>query len=199
MPDAERAGGSLKAIGSGWSDSGAEVDDSTTHVINTDLLTGILSSTSISNPPTALIPFALKDDLQPRARYFVEVKAGTKVHDLNCLLDAMKDSNGVGLAMRTLGGSNGQSIAGAISTGTHGADVNMQPIADSIYAIHLVGPGGKNGGSSAMATDPSPTRTGCNGRASCNLYAPTSALSTTHHCFARRSPGYEQQIWPVSI
>jgi len=128
--DAERAGGSLKAVGSGWSYSQVAVDDSTTHVINTNLLTGLVGA-------EAVLPQALKAGLQPRARYFVEVKAGTKVHELNCLLD------GLGLAMPTLGGSNGQSIAGAVSTGTHGADVNLPPIADCVRAIHLVGPAGQ--------------------------------------------------------
>lgn len=130
VQDAEREGGSLKAVGSGWSYSGVAVDESTTHVINTDLLTGLVGGESV-------IPIALKDELQPRARYYIEVKAGTKVHVVNCLLD------GLGLAMRTLGGSNGQSIAGALSTGTHGADVNLPPIADNVRAIHLVGPGGQ--------------------------------------------------------
>ncbi len=141
--DAEREGGSLKAMGSGWSYSGVAVDDSTTHVINTALLTGVLSGGAVSTSPTELLPFALKDALQSRARYFVEAMAGTKVHVLNCLLDKTTVPNGMGLAMPTLGGSNGQSIAGAVSTGTHGADVNLPPIADCVRAIHLVGPGGQ--------------------------------------------------------
>jgi FAD/FMN-containing dehydrogenase len=49
--DAEREGGSVKAIGSGWSYSGVAVDDSTTHVINTALLTGVLSGRAASTPP----------------------------------------------------------------------------------------------------------------------------------------------------
>src|SRR5262245_46073071 len=52
------------------------------------------------------------------------VEAGAKVADVNDLLAAR------GLAMPTLGGANGQAIAGAISTGTHGGDVDLPPLAD---------------------------------------------------------------------
>jgi hypothetical protein len=42
----------------------------------------------------------------------------------------------------TLGGAGGQSIAGAVSTGTHGADVARPPIGDYMHAMVLVGSGG---------------------------------------------------------
>jgi hypothetical protein len=134
--EVERARGTLKAIGSQWSYSDAAVDDSTGHVINTMLLDKVLSG-STALPPTAVLPFALKDGIKAKANYFVHVEAGIKVHKLNCALDAL------GLAMPTLGGNNGQSLAGVISTGTHGSDVNDAPIADAVAAIHLVGPGGQ--------------------------------------------------------
>jgi hypothetical protein len=44
--------------------------------------------------------------------------------------------------MKTLGGAGGQTIAGAFSTGTHGGDIGIAPIADAVQAIHLIGPGG---------------------------------------------------------
>ena len=62
---------------------------------------------------------------------------GITIHDLNDALD------GMGLAMPTLGGANGQTLAGAFSTGTHGSDVDLPPIADGVRAIHMVGPGGQ--------------------------------------------------------
>ena len=37
-----------------------------------------------------------------------------------------------------MGGSAGQTFAGAISTGTHGGDHQLPPIADTVEAIHLV-------------------------------------------------------------
>lgn len=148
---AESAGGFLKAVGSGWSYGDVAVDPTTTHVINTALLKKILSGTGGRSPrplnpkfPAAkLVPYVLKDTLQPTKRFYVHVEAGITLWDLNCNLDAMRDSFNIGLAMATLGGNNGQSLAGAISTGTHGTHVDLPPIADSVEAMHLVGPGGQ--------------------------------------------------------
>ena len=148
---AESVGGFLKAIGSQWSYSDVAVDDTTTHVMNTEMLKALLSHSGTSKrrpvphqfPFTAVIPFALKDTLQPRQRYYVHVEAGIKIWSLNCILDSMRDLFGRGLAMPTLGGDNGQSLAGAISTATHGTHIDLPPIADAVRAIHLVGPGGQ--------------------------------------------------------
>jgi FAD binding domain-containing protein len=65
------------------------------------------------------------------------VEAGAKVADVNDLLAQR------GLALPTLGGANGQAIAGAISTGTHGGDVEIAPLADAVMAMHLVTEGGR--------------------------------------------------------
>jgi FAD/FMN-containing dehydrogenase len=45
-------------------------------------------------------------------------------------------------ALPTIAGASGQTLAGAISTGTHGADVHRPPLADAVVAMHLVGVGG---------------------------------------------------------
>lgn len=146
---AESVQGLLKAIGTGWSYSDVAVDDTTTHVMQTDLLKNVLSQSGPFKglhthfPVSAVIPFALKSTLQARSRYYIHVEAGIKIWELNCRLDVMRDAFGTGLAMPTLGGDNGQSLAGAISTGTHGTHVDLPPIADAVRAIHLVGPGGQ--------------------------------------------------------
>lgn len=124
----------VKAIGSQWAYGGVAVDESTQNVINTRLLNHKLSD---DDPAKAIIPFALRDELKPDKGHYVHVAAGIRIWQLNCMLDTML------VAMPTLGGSNGQTLAGAIATGTHGADVNAPPIADAVAAIHLVGPGGK--------------------------------------------------------
>ena len=124
----ESAGGTLKAMGSQWSYSGVAVDSTTQAVIDTDQLNSILSN---------VIPFALLANPPKAAKYYVHVEAGIKLWDLNCRLD------GLGLALPTLGGSNGQSLAGVISTGSHGSDIDAPPVADAVGAIHLVGPGGQ--------------------------------------------------------
>ncbi len=92
----------------------------------------------------------------------VHIKGGTKIFNVNRLLHGLPllpnrtihpipdDESPSNLmcspssrAMPTLGGSGGQSIAGAISTGTHGGDIQISPIADAVMAIHLIGPGGQ--------------------------------------------------------
>ena len=60
-----------------------------------------------------------------------------KVATLNAQLAARS------LAMPTLGGSNGQSIVGALSTSTHGGDFDEPPFCDLIHAVHLVGADGQ--------------------------------------------------------
>lgn len=47
-------------------------------------------------------------------------------------------------AFKTLGGAGGQTVFGALHTGTHGGDIHMPPIADSVMAIHLVVDGGQH-------------------------------------------------------
>jgi len=42
------------------------------------------------------------------------------------------------LALKTSGASDGQTFAGAIATGTHGADLNVGALHDTVLAVHLV-------------------------------------------------------------
>jgi hypothetical protein len=90
--------------------------------------------TASTPPPENWLPGALLP--AARQRRLVLVEAGIKVRALCEWLDARK------LSPKTLGGSAGQSIAGAISTGTHGGD-DAPPIADMVKAIHLVTAGGR--------------------------------------------------------
>ncbi len=47
-----------------------------------------------------------------------------------------------GYALPTMGGAGGQSLAGAISTSTHGSDFDRRPISDMVQGIRIVGAGG---------------------------------------------------------
>ena len=60
------------------------------------------------------------------------VWAGTKLHLLNPMLDER------GLAMENLGDINVQSIAGAVSTGTHGTGIKFGNIATQVIGLTLV-------------------------------------------------------------
>jgi hypothetical protein len=89
--------------------------------------------------------------------YLYHVEAGTRIYELCCRLDA-GDADPMSLAsllarqghpeyegpwaMPTLGGAGGQTIVGAFSTGTHGGDIRLPPIADAVQAVHLIGPQG---------------------------------------------------------
>lgn len=62
----------------------------------------------------------------------VRVQAGISLHDLNPRLHAL------GLALPNLGDVDPQSVAGAISTGTHGTGGRLQGIAAAVVALQLV-------------------------------------------------------------
>ena len=131
----ESAGGVLRAVGSNWSYTEVALTREVTHVIDNSSLAAILNGTDATSTAT-LLPFALTDAARDDAANLIHVEAGIKIHALNCALDAR------GKAMHTLGGSNGQSLAGVLGTATHGSDIDLAPIADQVRAIHLVGPGG---------------------------------------------------------
>jgi len=66
----------------------------------------------------------------------VRVKAGTKIADLGApLLEA-------GLALANQGDINKQSIAGAVSTGTHGTGVTLGSVSSQVVGLKLVTAGG---------------------------------------------------------
>jgi FAD/FMN-containing dehydrogenase len=125
VKEAEGRGQGVRAVGSSWSNSDVAVAPA--YVVETDKLNGVLTdilSTSLNAAGSGL-----------RSR-LVHVEAGIKLHELNDFLDAR------GLALHTMGGSSGQSLAGVISTSAHGMDIDRGPIPDMVRAIHLVGPGG---------------------------------------------------------
>jgi hypothetical protein len=117
--------------------------------------------------PAALTDQARRDLLEQDGsgptRSYYHVEAGITVHDLNLRLDrrplcandrkwARMPLDGLadewpGASMRwalpTMGGAAGQTLAGAITTGTHGGDHGLPPMADMVVAINLIGPGGK--------------------------------------------------------
>lgn len=89
--------------------------------------------------------------------YLYHVEAGTRIYELYCRLDEGDDDKDGSLAMehgfekfkgpwamQTLGGAGGQTIVGALCTGTHGGDVNLAPIADAVQAFHLIGTDGNH-------------------------------------------------------
>lgn len=78
-----------------------------------------------------------KQQQEKTHRYWVE--AGITMVDLNKLLD----HNLPRLAIEASGGSPGATLAGTISTATHGGEFKKPLLIDRILAVHLIGPDGQ--------------------------------------------------------
>jgi len=138
-------GRSLRALGSNWSLSGAGVAQD---VVDTSALSRHLCA-PFPNPGRPLprerirgsggdfLRRACVNDDRLNGRYFVHVEAGIKIRDL------LEDLAGCGLSLPTMGDGAGQSLIGAISTGTHGGDLRVPPLVEWIRAVHLVSATGR--------------------------------------------------------
>lgn len=126
--DAEAAGKRVRALGSAWSlSSCAYVED---HLVNTQRLTYWFMG---FKTPTYVEPTMRAD-----ASRLVFSQCGVQIKTLNTYLEAN------GFALPTSGASNGQTIAGAMSTGTHGSAHTVGSIQDYILGLHVVGEGGEH-------------------------------------------------------
>lgn len=93
--------------------------------------------------------------------YYAHVESGKRIFQMYAELDQGDTSDPASLASHlisrtphlstvfsqrwaasTLGGAGGQTIVGALTTGTHGGDFDRPPLADSVVALHLVTDGG---------------------------------------------------------
>ncbi len=115
-----------RASGSRWSSSNAARPSGATWT-DTDRLDTIL----------AINLQDLADDARSDPAALVLVQSGIKLHALAEALWAAR------LSLPTLGGALGQSLAGAISTSTHGSDIGLPSVAGMVRAIHLVSPSGQ--------------------------------------------------------
>ena len=150
----EAAGVTIRAVGTGWSFSDAAIPQpspipawESLNIELTEALGSIwptawglfgntIDTSALNRSLQNVLPGLLLAGQNPGSLFFVE--AGIKLSDLNTLLDSQVSR----VALKTMGGSAGQSLAGAISTGTHGGDFDRAPLADSVRAIYLVGKGG---------------------------------------------------------
>lgn len=118
---AEAAGVHVHAFGSRWSFSDCAYTPDV--AVDTHALSSPLQTVQAALLPTA--PASV-----------VHVEAGMRIRELYIWLDSQ------GLALETMGGASGQTVAGAVATGTHGGDKAPAAIGDSVLALHLVGSGG---------------------------------------------------------
>lgn len=127
VQQAESAGRRVRAIGSGWSlSSVAYVDD---FLVDTSALSEW--SLGFSAPMVEPTHAARRDR-------FVLAQCGVQIRTLDGHLEQRR------LALPTQGASNGQTIVGAMSTGTHGSAHDAGSIADFILGLHIVAEGGRH-------------------------------------------------------
>ncbi len=119
----------VHAVGSGWSFEDCARADGV--MVSLENLNWQLLDVVNANNGALTDDAAAKQDVWSSTR-LVHYEAGIRIFDLCESLDTQ------GLAMPTLGGSNGQSLAGALSTSTHGGDWQQPPLVDVVRAVHLV-------------------------------------------------------------
>jgi hypothetical protein len=147
----------LRVCGSGWSFSDIAV--SRDYIMELSGLNSILAlfssgqvwghtppgGTSPDPPMSPALgpPGALMPAVAGSGRRFAHVLGGMVLRDLIVALDS-PDLDSVATAPRgqwalpTMGGSAGQTLAGAVSTSTHGGDFTLPPVADMVRAIDLI-------------------------------------------------------------
>lgn len=121
--EAERAHVNARAVGSGHSWSDVALTDG--FLVRTDGL--------------ARVPAPEPDFVRPEwsDRTVVRVEAGIRIRELNRHLDR----NGLGLSQ--MGGYDHQTIAGVISTSTHGSGTTYGPLNDFVRSLDIVASGGR--------------------------------------------------------
>ena len=112
----------LRALGRGWSFS--KVGVSNGGIIDTLSLN---FSFKVRNEDVSINYANTPEDL-----YFLQ--CGTKIHQINTRLSQKVPQRSI----KASGASNGQTIAGALSTGTHGAAFNVGAIQDFVVGLHIV-------------------------------------------------------------
>ncbi len=147
IQEAEREGQQVRAIGSGWSFT--DVMYTNDVLVDTSRLNRLLALSQGRTgfrDESPILTNALRDEILSSTRQFAHVQSGITIKTLYEILDKRDrhpgDSERSRWALITQGGAGGQTIAGVISTSTHGANFSRPPIADGVRAIHLIGPGG---------------------------------------------------------
>jgi hypothetical protein len=131
--EAEGDGLTVRAVGSGhsWSDVA--------------LTEGVLVQPTGLDQPLDLEEQLLRvpattptgaDELAGDSVTLVRVQAGIRIAELNAYLESRK------LALPNMGGFDGQTVAGVISTSTHGSGIGFGPLSDLVRSLDIVGPEG---------------------------------------------------------
>lgn len=116
----------LRSYGGKWSLSDVAICNDSIHDSKPLTYWGTVGKNSISGNP--LYP----DDSTPLDQRLFFFQSGCQINQINNVLEAR------GFCLPTTGASNGQTIAGAVSTGTHGAALKIGAMQDFVRAIHIV-------------------------------------------------------------
>jgi hypothetical protein len=122
VADAIRDGKTLRALGGGWSLSSAAVTDG--RLIDTLGLNSYFPAVAAS-----VVPAYTGSPAQ-----LMYLQCGINIKEANDLLFGLPTQ----LALKTSGASNGQTIAGAASTGTHGSRFGFGAMQDYVVGMHLI-------------------------------------------------------------
>ena len=107
-----------------------------------DQTVSLINIRDLASSLQAELPSILSPAARTRVRagtHYFHVEAGITMADLDQLLDHQKPR----LAIQSSGGSPGATLAGTLSTATHGGEFRWPLLVDTVRAIHLVGPGGE--------------------------------------------------------
>jgi hypothetical protein len=143
----------LRAFGSGWSFSDADVAND--YLVDTSGLNQILAMSSGTTvwgcvnadgsaiaPTSPVLVSALSPGTLASSALLVHTQAGIKLRDLYTFLDTADNQTAAATrprwALPTMGGAAGQALAGVVSTSTHGADFSLPPFPDIVRAIDIV-------------------------------------------------------------
>jgi hypothetical protein len=112
---------SLRALGGGWSFSKVATTDG--WMLNTKKLNMLFP---IKNPQN------ISSQYPGRKDQLLFAQCGNSIHELNNYLKT------VGKSLQTSGASNGQTIVGAIATGTHGSAIDFGSTQDFVIGLHII-------------------------------------------------------------
>lgn len=133
----------VRAIGSAWSFS--DVVDNDAILLSLRKMNGVLGlsqGTTKFRGSSRVLTDALTDDVLGSSQRLAHVQAGIRIKELIEILDKAdnepSDSSRDRWALPTMGGSGGQTLAGLLSTGSHGANFRTRPLADFVMAVEIV-------------------------------------------------------------
>ena len=120
IQEALDTGTSIRGLGGGWSLSRVAATE------------GILINTKPLNYRFSIRAAQVHPQYQGEAANLVFAQCGMSIAELH------KYFNARGKSLKTCGASNGQTIAGALSTGTHGSAIDVGSIADYVVGLHII-------------------------------------------------------------